>query len=519
MKQFTSFIILLVLFPLIEPAISQPLKGEHPKPVLVQIQKTDTPSQIIEKAANIVPTKEQFDWEQMEFIAFTHFGLNTFTGQEWGEGHEDPELFNPVEFDADQWAKVLHNAGIKMIILTARHHDGFCLWPSNFTDYTVARSKWKNGKGDVVKAVSDACRKYGLKFGVYLSPWDRHESFYGDSPLYNEFFRNQLRELLTKYGKITEVWFDGACGEGPNGKKQIYDWASYYKVVRELQPECLIAVMGPDIRWVGTETGYARETEWSVLPDIVSTDSVHNSFDSNQLDDGFLPHNFMEQNLGGRDKILKAKNLCWYPAETDVSIRPGWFYHEKEDSLVKTPEELVDIYFNSVGRNSVLLLNIPPNKKGLIQQEDIVSLMKMNKTIKQIFRKNLINKHKWFYEAREYKAPLLINDVKHHGCAVKDSSAQGFLTELNYEWKRKTVFNTVLLKEDITKGQRIEKFHIDYWTGSEWKECASGTTVGYKRLLRINDTKGTKIRLIIDASRGSANIKSFGVYYFVKREG
>ena len=486
MKQIATFVVLLVLFLLTTPAISQQFAGEPAKPGLIRINNTDTPSQIIEKAANVVPTNEQLDWEQMELIAFTHFGLNTFTGNEWGEGNEDPEMFNPVEFDADQWAKVIRDAGMKMIILTARHHDGFCLWPSNFTDYTVAKSKWKEGKGDVVKAVSEACHKYGLKFGVYLSPWNRHESFYGDSPRYNEFFRNQLRELLTRYGKITEVWFDGACGEGPNGKKQIYDWSSYYKVVRELQPECLIAVMGPDIRWVGTESGFGRETEWSVLPDIANNDSIRNNSATGQMEEGFVARNFMEQDLGGRDKIMKAKNLCWYPSETDVSIRPGWFYHKKEDSLVKTPDELVDIYFNSVGRNSVLLLNIPPNKEGLIQQEDIASLMKMHETLKRIFRRNFIHKHNF--------------------------PDQPVITELNYSWNKRTRFNTILLQEDIMKGQRIEKFHIDYWTGSEWKECASGTTVGYKRLLRINDTEGTKIRLVIDASRGSANIKSFGVY-------
>jgi alpha-L-fucosidase len=249
------------------------------------------------------------------------------------------------------------------------------------------------------------------------------------------------------------------------------------------------------------------------LPDVVGiVDSKDKFSHKNILDQTFIPRNFMNQDLGSREKIVPAKNLYWYPAETDVSIRPGWFYHEKEDSLVKTPDELVDIYFNSVGRNSVLLLNIPPNKKGLIQQEDITSLKKMHKTLKQIFRKNLIAKHNLCYEVRENKVPLIINDVTRTGCVAKDSSVQGILEELNYEFRRKIVFNTILLQEDITKGQRIEKFHIDYWTGSEWKQCAGGTTVGYKRLLRFNNTEGTKIRLIIDSSRGSATIKSFRVY-------
>jgi alpha-L-fucosidase len=486
---------------------------ESQKQNFVQIQSNETPVGIIEKAAHIVPSSQQLKWQEMEFIAFTHFGMNTFTNREWGDGTDDPKLFNPDDFNADQWARVIRSAGMKMIILTAKHHDGFCLWPSAYSDYSVAHSTWKNGKGDVVREVAKACHKYGLKFGIYISPWDRHESFYGDTPRYNEFFENQLRELLSNYGKIAEVWFDGACGEGPNGKKQVYDWRSYYKVVRELHPDAVIAVMGPDVRWVGTESGTGRETEWSVLPDVVGAYDSNNDLSRKDfLDRKFIPRNFMDQDLGSRDKIVNAKNLYWYPAETDVSIRPGWFYHEKEDSLVKTPEELVDIYFNSVGRNSVLLLNIPPNKKGLIQQEDKASLTKMNETLKQIFKRNLINKHSLLYKVRKSKSPPQSNDVATSHCVFQDSPIQGILKELNYEWKRKMVFNTFLLQEDITKGQRIEQFHIDYWTGSEWKKCASGTTIGYKRLLRINNTEGTKIRLIIDSSRSSAIIKSFGVY-------
>jgi alpha-L-fucosidase len=420
----------------------------------------------------------------MEFIAFTHFGMNTFTNREWGEGKDDPALFNPDDFDADQWARVIHDAGIKMILLTAKHHDGFCLWPSKLTGYSVSKSNWRNGKGDVVKEVADACHKYGLKFGIYLSPWDRYEPSYGDSPHYNEFFRNQLRELLTDYGKISEVWFDGACGEGPNGKKQEYDWSSYYNVIRELQPDAVIAIMGPDVRWVGTESGYGRETEWSVLPDIVNTDSTA---PSGQIpaDGVFIPRNFMDQDLGGRDKILKAKNLSWYPAETDVSIRPGWFYHQEEDSLVKFPEQLVDIYFSSVGRNSVLLLNIPPNKHGRIQDQDVKSLTGMRKILDETFHRNL---------------------VPDPGLRLSDNIYE-------YSLESSKTFNIVLLQEDITQGQRIEKFRIEYRDGKEWKVCARGTTVGYKRLLRFGDVKTKGIRLVIESTRGIPVIKTFGVYY------
>src|SRR3989339_1213080 len=228
------------------------------------IKPTDTSEQIITKAANVVPTKQQYDWQKLEFIAFAHFGMNTFTNNEWGAGKEDEKPFNPTNFDARQWARVYKNAGMRLAILTVKHHDGFCLWPSKYTEHSVKNSPWKNGKGDVVKEFVDACRKYGLKVGLYLSPWDRNNPNYGDSPKYNDFFRNQLRELLTNYGEITEVWFDGANGEGPNGKKQIYDWQAYYKVIRELQPNAVVFGMAPDIRWVGTESGYGRETEWNV---------------------------------------------------------------------------------------------------------------------------------------------------------------------------------------------------------------------------------------------------------------
>ena len=275
-----------------------------------------------------LPSPQQLAWQRHEFIAFAHFGINTFTDREWGEGKEDPRLFNPTEFDAGQWAAALQDAGVKLLILTAKHHDGFCLWPSKFTEHCVKNSPWRGGQGDVVREVVEALREKQIRVGLYLSPWDRNQPTYGDSPKYNEYFRNQLRELLTNYGAIDEVWFDGACGEGPNGKRQEYDWPSYYALIRELQPNALIAISGPDIRWVGNESGVARENESSV--------------------------------------VTRDGQLVWHPAECDVSIRPGWFYHPSEDDKVKSLATLADIYFKSVGRNSVLLLNIPPDRRGRI---------------------------------------------------------------------------------------------------------------------------------------------------------
>ena len=294
----------------------------------------------------------------MELTAFLHFGINTFTDREWGDGTEDPKLFNPTNLDADQWVRTLKEAGFQMVILTAKHHDGFCLWPSRYTTHSVASSNWKDGKGDVVREVRDACTKYGMKFGVYLSPWDRNAPCYGDSPKYNQYFIDQLTELLTNYGEVHEVWFDGANGEGPNGKKQEYDWDRFYETIQRLQPKAVMAIMGDDVRWVGNEKG------WSAT---VLTPGIYGRSEANN---GQLGISNMSADLGSRAMLEKASELFWYPSEVDVSIRPGWFYHTYEDSKVKSVKQLMDIYCQSVGYNSVLLLNIPPDREGRINAAD-----------------------------------------------------------------------------------------------------------------------------------------------------
>ncbi len=355
----------------------------------VVIDAGDSEKEIIRKAATVAPSPRQLRWQELEVTGFIQFGLNTFTTKEGGDGKENPQLFNPTQLDARQWARVCKEAGIRQIILTAKHHDGFCLWPSKYTEHSVKNSPWKNGKGDVVKEIADACKEYGLGLGVYLSPWDRNSSYFGDSAKYNDYFINQLTELLTNYGKIEEVWFDGANGEGPNGKKLVYDFNRWYAHIRKLQPDAVIAVMGPDVRWVGTESGYGRETEWSVLPaDAMVQESIASN---SQKQAGFAPMNLMEDDLGSRKKILQSKSLVWYPAETDVSIRPGWFYHPNEDTAVKSPAKLMDIYYSSVGRNGVLLLNIPPDKRGLIHENDAQNLREWKLLRDATFSNNLVN--------------------------------------------------------------------------------------------------------------------------------
>ncbi|WP_416439591.1 alpha-L-fucosidase [Phnomibacter sp. MR] len=470
---------------------------------MVWIAPTDSLPQILHKAVQVTPTPRQLRWQQLELTAFFHFGINTFTNREWGDGKENPQLFNPTQLDARQWVNTVKAAGIKQVIITAKHHDGFCLWPSKYTKHSVASSPWKNGKGDVVKEVADACREAGIGFGVYLSPWDRHEPSYG-TEAYNTFFVQQLTELLTQYGQVDEVWFDGANGEGPNGKKQVYDFDRWYKVIRKLQPQATIAIMGPDVRWVGTETGHGRTTEWSVVP-ANHLDPAAVAANSQQ-DLAFKPAgDMMGDDLGSREKISKAKALVWYPAETDVSIRPGWFYHASEDSLVKSAEQLLDIYFHSVGRNGVLLLNIPPDKRGLIHEQDVKALQQWRQRRNDIFHRNLLSSAQ-----STLLYPNLLLDKN-------DSTAYTFdqqqTMQIEWKWRGLQDMNVLLLQEDIRKGQRVEKFVLEYLDEDGWKTAATGTTIGYKRLLRFPAVSTSAMRLRITGTRANPVLAEMGIYY------
>lgn len=467
----------------------------------VLLNANDTDEEIIRKAANVVPSTRQLQWQRLELTAFFHFGINTFTNSEWGTGKEDPKIFNPASFDAHQWVRVAKQAGIKQVILTAKHHDGFCLWPTKTTKHSVESSPWKNGKGDVVREVANACKENKIGFGIYLSPWDMNAPMYG-SDAYNDFFIEQLTELLTQYGSINEVWFDGANGEGSNGKKQVYDFERWYKVIRKLQPAAVIAIMGPDVRWVGTETGYGRETEWSVVP--------ANNLNPNEIAAGsqksiaFKPQgDMMGNDLGSRNKIRNTSGLVWYPAETDVSIRPGWFYHDEENAKVKSPEKLLDIYFNSVGRNSVLLLNIPPDRKGLVHETDVKTLVEWEKMLNEIFSKNILK------EAVATKNLKLLTDAN-DATVVSSKSTDKSLT---FQFKEVQTFNVLALQENIRKGQRIEQFVLEYWADGEWKKATEGTTVGYKRLLRFEDVTATQVRLHILSSRLEPHLAEMGLYF------
>ena len=448
----------------------------------VEFPQGATLEQKVDMAARLVPTPQQLEWQQMELTAFLHFGINTFTGREWGDGKENPALFNPTDFDAEQWVRSLKEAGFKMAILTAKHHDGFCLWPTKTTGHSVAASPWKDGKGDVVRELRDACDKYGIKFGVYLSPWDRNASCYGDSPKYNEFFIEQLTELLTNYGEVHEVWFDGANGEGPNGKKQEYDWTAILSTIRRLQPRAVTAIMGDDVRWVGNERGLGRETEWSAT--VLTPGTYARCEEQNKA----LGVKATSKDLGGRDMLVNAKELFWYPSEVDVSIRPGWFYHQQEDNQVKSLKHLTDIYFKSVGYNSVLLLKIPPDQRGRISDADVNRLKEFADYRKEIFADNRVKGGLKAWTARPGDTRV-------------------------YQLKPKSEINVVMLREDISKGQRMEAFTVEALTADGWKEIAKGTTVGYKRLIRIPAVEARQLRVKVDASRLAANISEVAAYY------
>ena len=468
------------LYP-VKPA-GQAQKKENYYVKHLEFPQNATLEQKVDMAARLIPTPQQLSWQQMELTAFLHFGINTFTGREWGDGKEEPALFNPSELNAEQWVRTLKEAGFKMVLLTAKHHDGFCLWPTATTKHSVASSPWKNGQGDVVRELRKACDKYDMKFGVYLSPWDRNAECYGDSPRYNDFFIRQLTELLTNYGEVHEVWFDGANGEGPNGKKQVYDWEAFYKTIQRLQPKAVMAIMGDDVRWVGNEKGLGRETEWSAT---VLTPGIYARSEENNKRLGVFSK---AKDLGSRSMLAEATELFWYPSEVDVSIRPGWFYHAEEDTKVKSLKHLSDIYFQSVGYNSVLLLNIPPDRRGLIHEADVKRLKDFAAYRKRVFADNRVVKGR-----KEWNAVSGSKKI--------------------YSLKPESEINVVMLQEDIAKGQRVESFAVEVLTEQGWQEVGQGTTVGYKRLLRFPAVKASQLKVKINECRLTAHISQVGAFY------
>lgn len=488
---------------------------------------------LIKKAVSVLPDQRQYDWQQYEFTAFIHFGVNTFTGREWGTGFEDPKIFNPTELNTDQWCEAIKAAGMKLVILTVKHHDGFCLWQTRYTDHSVKSSAWRAGTGDVLKELAESCKKYNLKLGVYLSPADLFQiespnGLYGNGSKYtertiprksnkefkdkrtfkyivddyNEYFMNQLFELLTEYGPIYEVWFDGAHPKHKGGQQYTYNY--WYELIRELAPQAVIFGKGPDVRWCGNEAGNTRESEWSVIP---INGTINNWTWPDMTDD----------DLGSLSKIENCLDnngfLHWYPAETNTSIREGWFWCD-EAQFVKSPQKIVDIWYRSVGGNTVFLLNIPPNSKGLFSERDVDVLEKVGKQLRQTFAKNLaegceINSSS--QNSEKFK-PEFIIDGNFTTCWIPDANDKQPYFEIKLN--RKVKFNRILFQENIKDySQRISQFEVLALIDDQWQKISDGTTVGYKRICRTSDVYSDRIKVKITDSRLSPTINNFGLYF------
>jgi alpha-L-fucosidase len=448
-----------------------------------------------------VPSERQLAWHEMEYYMFVHFTVNTFTDKEWGYGDEKESVFKPSELDCRQWAKTAKEAGMKGIIITAKHHDGFCLWPSAFTEHSVKNSPWKEGKGDVLRELRQACDEYGLKMGVYLSPWDRNSAVYG-TPGYLVYYRNQLRELLSNYGDICEVWFDGANGgDGFYGgaketrridNKTYYDWPNTHTIVRELQPGAVIfSDAGPDVRWVGNESGMGSLTNWCLL----KRDEMYPGGDFGQiLGEGHEDGNY------------------WVPAEVDVSIRQGWFYHKSQDSLVRTPENLMELYYSSVGRNSNLLLNIPPDRRGLLNEIDVKSLLKFREFRDMEFKTDLArNKEVSATNTRgkEFTASNVNDGNPDTYWATNDyQTAADLIIDLDSE----TEVNRIVMQEYIKLGQRIQKYKVSALVSGTWETLVEGTTIGHKVIRKFPVTKTSMIKVTFSKSKACPVISNIELY-------
>ncbi len=444
-----------------------------------------------------LPSADQLAWQQLEYYMLVCFGPNTFTNVEWGDGKEDPKVFNPTDLDCRQWAATAKAAGMKGIIITAKHHDGFCLWPSQYSTHTVRESPWKDGKGDLLRELSDACKEYGLKFGVYLSPWDQNHPDYG-TPAYNQVFANTLTEVLTNYGEVFEQWFDGANGEGAQGKKQVYDWALFNETVHRNQPHAIIfSDIGPGCRWIGNEAGLAGATNWSRLDTT-----------------GFTPGQGVPS-----QKILnigQPNGEAWVPGETDTSTRPGWFYSPSTDDQVKSIHQLVNIYYTSVGRNSNLLLSVPPDRRGRIHPNDSTRLMELRQVIDESFQTNLlanatVNASTTRRNTAYTAANLLDGEYDTYWCTDDPVTS----ATLEIDLKGKKAFNCMLLQEYIRLGQRVAHFTIEYWdsTANTWKQIAEETTIGYKRLVRFPTVSSAKLRINIRESLACPLLNNLELYH------
>lgn len=444
----------------------------------------------IEKANDVVPSEQQIEFMNTEFIAFVHYGMNTFSNTEWGSGREPAKYFNPADFSAKQWVKAIKSAGMKGLILTCKFSDGFCIWPSEYTEHSVKNSPWLDGEGDVVKEVSIECRNEGIKFGIYLSPYDMHEKTFG-TDAYNDYFVNQLTELCTNYGDIFSVWF-----ERDESGEQKYDWERYYKTIRKLQPDAMICNCGPDIRWCGNHSGIGRQSEWSVVPKELINDAPASKL--------------VEPDLGSRKKIRKAKELVWFPAIMDMKMRPGWFFHDHETPNLEVLSKAVMCYFKSVGNNGTFILNVSPSHSGRIDKKDLEQLVTLGAQLDLEFKED-------FTEGAEFTANNCSDEL--HSAKFINSDKSYFRTAKNTR-KTEIIVNMgevrsidkIVLAENIRTGQQVEKFSLYYFFNKRWRKIYKGTTIGRKKICIISPMEAKRIKLVIEKTRDFATISEFRVY-------
>lgn len=460
------------------------------------VQISGTQGSRLDAMLAVRPSARQLAWQQTDFYGFLHFGMNTMTGREWGLGHEDPALFSPDDLDADEWMAALAAAGMRGVILTAKHHDGFCLWPSRLTAHSVASSPWRDGHGDLVGEVADAAAHAGLKFGVYLSPWDRTEPTYGTGAAYDDFYVGQLTELLSGYGPIFEVWLDGANGEGDH--RQLYDWDRYYRVVRDLQPDAVIAVCGPDVRWCGNEAGHTRPDEWSVVPRTLQ-DAERTASRSQTSDDGEFARLVTsdEEDLGSRAALAGHLDaLAWYPAEVNTSIRPGWFHHPSEDDRVRSADELFDLYRRAVGGNSGFLLNVPPDRHGRIGEPDREALAGLGERIAS-------QRGRTVHGRMSVSSGEVVQDGQAEAPFVWRASATDDRPTLTLHLGSPRCIRSVEIREHLADGQRIERFTVRGWLGSASMALAHAGCVGNRRVVDVDPVEVDRVDVVITAFRGA----------------
>ena len=448
---------------------------------------------------SIIPTQRQIEWQKTEFYGLINYGMPVFTGKQYGDGFTPPSVFWPEDMNTDSWCELAKNAGMKGLVLTCKHYDGFCLWPTKFTDYSIKESNWLDGEGDLVKLLSDSCKKFGLKFGVYIAPWDRHEKSYGSGKKYDDFFCGLLNELLTQYGDIFCVWLDAVCGEDED-RIQNHDWGRYYKLIRDLQPGAVISFRGPDVRWCGNEKGVTRQNEWSVVPAHLGVNEDGTEVSSSQKKHSHI----FDLDIGSRKAIKKESEFIWYPCEVSLPMRDHWFFDEDDKYSIKTKDKLLKLYYNTVGNNSCFMLGLSPNKRGEFDDVDTQILTALGLDIKLYFGYNLLNdctleSCSSYYDLKCKPGNVLSQDMDAYWRpSDKDKKPEIVFTVPEGEY-----FDKITISENIAHGQHIESFSVYCFDvdKKKWKRVAEGGTVGYKRICTIKPGNYTAIKFVFDEFR------------------